>query len=111
MCLTSCLVIIPLFFHSLHKLGWVGVLVKLDAEVTAREAKYPTPEELRRLVREYMASKGDNVLALDDEEFLSALKDEPTIKCTSTQVLYAKSLFDEHVKAALQEEDENFKKV
>ena len=103
--------IIPLFFHSLHKLGWVGMLVKLDAEVTAREAKYPTPEDLRRLVREYVTSKGDNCLALDYEEFASALKDDPTIKCTSTQVLYAKALFDDHVSAALREEDDKFKKV
>ena len=104
MCLTSCLVIVPLFFHCMHKLGWVGMLVKLDAEVKAREAKYPTTEELRSLLKCYIQSKSDNVMALDFGEFKKMVLSQP-IRCTSTQLLYCEKIFDAHVQRHLPKVD------
>ena len=100
MCLTACLVIVPLFCHCMNKLGWVGMLVKLDADVKEREAKHPTVENLRNLLSSYVKSKGACVLALDRDEFVDMVRSQP-YRFTSTQLAFADKIFLEHVEQGL----------
>merc|ERR1711907_362121 len=101
LCLTACFCVAPLFFHTMHKLGWAVAVVQEEAECQRRDAKPPTADDLRTELKHYVASKGSNVLALDREEFLHVLKIKPGARVTSVQRAFSKQLFDEYVEGEL----------
>lgn len=100
MCLTSCLLLVPLFFHCMHKLGWAARVVQAHNEVEKKNARPLTTIEIQNELCNYIGRKGNNFMELDYKEFLR-LFDEPGIKKTSTQVAYAKQIFDAHVQQKL----------
>lgn len=100
LCLGACFVIMPLFLHTMHKLGWAVEIVNEEALVEKRHATTPTPEDLRAGLRTYTASKGGECLALDRDEFL-ALLEKPWGQVTSVQRAFAKQIFDAHVESEL----------
>ena len=123
LCLGSCLVLMPLFFHCMHKMGWSALVVMEDAAACRRSAVAATPADIRARLRLYVAAaqqqqdddgqgggggggggggsgSGSSVLALDCDEFLASLVD-PRVKATSVATAYARRLFDAHVEAAL----------
>merc|ERR1712061_975324 len=75
LCLAGCGLLLPLFFHAMNKMGWAITIVNQQRVAKEEEEEasttVPTLEELKTCFRNYMASKRDNVLALDREEFLS----------------------------------------
>jgi len=108
LCLGSCLVLMPLFFHCMHKMGWSALVVMEDAAACRRSAVAATPGDIRARLRLYVAAaqggggggSGSSVLALDCDDFLASLVD-PRVKATSVATAYARRLFDAHVEAAL----------
>ena len=81
-------------------------MVRLDAETSRRQAKFSTPEQIRAIVDGYVNSKGStNVFALDLDELKDSLRHNPKLISTTTQLQYAESLFNEHVKRKLEEID------
>ena len=82
----------------MHKLGWVGKIVKLERESSNQ---YPTAAQIQALVSGYISSKGDNCFALDFGELEALLGAQPQMKCTSTSLHYAKQLFEDHVQKRL----------
>lgn len=102
LCLGTCLIIAPLFFHCMHKLGWAVGVVQAEAEAERKSAKPPTAPEIRADLLSYISSKGDNPLALDRDQFLYVLKTKPGACVTSVQRAFAKQLFDDHVEVELE---------
>ncbi len=107
MCLTGCFVIVPLFFHLMHKLGWVGRLVRMESDLKERDsANYLTPIQIRDLLDLYVTSKkakgNPNPFALDYQEFESLIKNQPRNRITTTQLQYAKEVFDRHVSKVME---------
>ena len=82
MCLGSCLIVAPLFFHSMHKMGWSATVVHEQARAEQRLAQPPTTEDLHATLGLYIETKGTNPLAWDCDDFLHYLK-KPHVKVTS----------------------------
>jgi hypothetical protein len=99
-CLTMCLILAPIFLHSMHKIGWAVKIVKEETAAEQRLAAAPTPEGLRARLEAYVDSKGGACLLMDRDEFLEGL-DTAGIRATSVQKTLAGRLFDAHVEEAL----------
>jgi len=104
MCLGTCFIIAPLFFHCLHKMGWAATVVHKEAALARKDATAPTVEDMRETLRRYVASKGDdNCLALDRDEYLASLPAAlRRTHVTSVQTTFAATLFDRLVDRELQ---------
>merc|ERR1712032_1293593 len=63
----------------------------------------PTMEDLKNAFHGYVNSKGNNLLALDHDEFLAVLE-KPMTNVTSVQRVYARRLLDAHIEAELQKQ-------
>lgn len=98
MCLSVCFLVAPLFFHSLHKMSWAHEIVDAKAEIDREQARALTPEDLRGRFMEYVATKKDNILDMDRDEFLSDLFGKG-VKKTSAQQVYASRLFDVYLQS------------
>jgi len=102
-CLGTCFVVAPLFFHCMHKMGWATKVIHTEAQAEADITRYSTPADLRQMLSSYVRNKegGNNVLALDRDEFLSLVRASKAIKSTSVQRDFAARIFDAHVEAQL----------
>jgi len=102
-CLGTCFVVAPLFFHCMHKMGWATKVIHTEAQAEADITRYSTPADLRQMLSSYVRNKegGNNVLALDRDEFLSLVRASKAIKPTSVQRDFAARIFDAHVEAEL----------
>jgi hypothetical protein len=102
MCLGTCFVVAPLFFHCLHKMGWAAAVVHTEAAAAKRSAVVPTVNEIQATLFAYVKMKGGNVLALDRDEYLDALGGSlRTTHISSVQRAFAAKLFDAHVESEL----------
>lgn len=101
MCLGACFIIAPLFFHCLHKMGWAAAVVHSQASVERKKAKVLNVNDLQVSLGQYLALKGGNCLALDRDEFLSALSKASGRALTSTQRTLALRMFEAHVEVEL----------
>lgn len=100
-CLGACLMIAPLFFHTLHKLSWVTEVIDAEADVEKEKATPLTPSEIHERLMEYVESKGNEIMDMDRHEFMESLKGR-WIKSTSAQQVYARRLFDAHLDKAFE---------
>jgi len=101
MCLGACLVVVPLFFHCMHKLAWAAAVVQQDVAAGQTLAAPPTAAEVRAALDLYVASADG--LGLDLDDFLTALGARPNVRLTSTAQRFATSLFDAAVETRLQQ--------
>jgi hypothetical protein len=102
LCLGGCGLILPLFFHAMHKMGWAITIVNKEVDIgTAHLEATPTLEDLKRAFSRYQFSKGDNLLALDRDEFL-AFSTKGRTQVTSVQHAILAKIFDSHVEAELE---------
>ena len=92
LCLGACFVVAPLFFHCMHKMGWVVTIVHHEDVVK----KIPSLEDIQTILDGYKQSK-PNILACDLDEFLILLEKYHYTKLTSVQKLVAKRMFDAHI--------------
>ena len=98
LCLASCLILAPLFFHSMHKMGWAAAVVRGHTSAEERRAVPLTAAEVRACFDAYVSSQGPNVLAWDCDEFVSGLVHcKRHAKVTSTLKKMACQLFEAHV--------------
>jgi hypothetical protein len=101
LCLGGCGVILPLFFHAMHKMGWAIAIVNKETAIGNTDLAPPTLEELKESFRSYRASKGDNFLALDRDEFLALPSQKGWTSVTSVQRALLARIFDSYVEAKL----------
>merc|ERR1712232_587563 len=69
LCLGGCGLFLPLFFHSMHKMGWAVSIVNKQIDKRNTDFMAPTLEDLKGSFRNYQTSKGNNLLAFDRDEF------------------------------------------
>ena len=101
MCLASCFVLVPLFVHCMHKMGWAAAVVHAEsASRRRRAAERPcTPVELKGAFLDYAASKP--VLSLDKGELRKFAEDRLGLLTTTAQHAFLDKLFDRYVDARL----------
>lgn len=100
LCLSACFTMAPLFFHTMHKMGWAVEVVAEEIRAESRNAKMPTPEDLQACFRRYLDDHEGICLSLDRDEFL-ALLEVPGVRVTSVQRVFAGQIFDAYVEEEL----------
>ena len=101
MCLASCFILVPLFMHCMHKMGWAATVVHAEsASRRRRAAERPcAPVELKGAFLDYAASKP--VLSLDKGELRKFAEDRLGLLTTTAQHAFLDKLFDRYVDARL----------
>jgi hypothetical protein len=103
MCLAVCFVVVPLFIHCMHKMGWAAAVVHENTASDRRNARTPSVAELQAHLHTYIESKGAaDGLDLDKDEYLALLKSRHHDKVTSTQREFCARIFDAHVNQILE---------
>lgn len=102
LCLGGCFIIAPLFFHALHRLGYVRNIVYAHYESRDRLGRTPSLCDLQNVLAEYIRSTREpGVLSLDKTEFLHFLDKQLHLRIGSVARSCAADLFDTHVKDEL----------
>ena len=101
MCLAACFVLVPLFVHCMHKMGWAASVVHAESAVRRRRAveRPATPAQVRAAVADYVATRP--VLLLDRDELKAFAEAKLGNLTTSAQEKFLDRLFDQHVDARL----------
>lgn len=101
MCLASCFVLVPLFVHCMHKLGWATAVVHAESAAGRRRAaEYPcTPAELKETFLDYAAKKP--VLSLDKDELRHFAEERLGMLTTTAQHAFLDKLLEKYVDARL----------
>lgn len=98
MCLGTCFIVAPLFFHCMHKMNWA---IGVSNTMTEKMSHPISVDEIEDALALYYKSKGGYCLSMDKSEFMKTLPQAvKKIKLTSVEVELASQLFDE---LALQE--------
>merc|ERR1711972_436549 len=100
LCLGGCGLFIPLFIHSMNKMGWAIKVVNQESDDLSSDHT-PTLEDLTARFRIYSHSNRENVLAFDRDEFL-AFSMKGRIHVTSVQQTVLGKIFDAYVEAELE---------